>query len=93
MLNDIKESIFKEGFNKEIDVYTHKLDNLFKNLEKIAKKIESFFEGNVKVSINELDKEGHYLSLTKTRFSLIKDKFNDSFIEIEGENYFFFRRR
>jgi DNA mismatch repair protein MutS len=89
MFNDIKESIFKEGFNKEIDVYTHKLDNLFKNLEKIAKKIESFFEGNVKVSINELDKEGHYLSLTKTRFALIKDKFNDSFIEIDGENYFF----
>ena len=89
MFNDIKESIFKEGFNKEIDVYTHKLDNLFKNLEKIVKKIESFFEGNVKVSINELDKEGHYLSLTKTRFALIKDKFNDSFIEIDGENYFF----
>ena len=89
MFKDIKESIFKEGFNKQLDIYEFRIKELEDNLLKIAKKIESFFEGNVKVSINELDKEGHYLSLTKTRFNLIKEKFNETFIEIDNKNYFF----
>jgi len=89
MFKDIKESIFKEGFNKELDNYESRIKELENNLLKIAKKIESLFEGNIKVSINELDKEGHHLGLTKTRFNLIKDKFNEIFIEIDNKNYFF----
>jgi DNA mismatch repair protein MutS len=89
MFNDIKGSIFKKGFNKEIDFYNQKLLELNSNLQKIASKIENFFEGNVKVTINELEKDGHYLSLTKTRFALIRDRFNESFIEIDNKNYFF----
>ena len=89
MFQDIKESIFKKGYHKTIDNYLDKLKLYNENLKKIAERIESFFEGSVKVNINELDKEGHYLSLTKTRFSLIQDKFNESFVEIEGQNYFF----
>jgi DNA mismatch repair protein MutS len=89
MFNDIRESVFKKGYSKILDDYSDELAKLNANLELIAKKIESLFEGNVKLNINELDKEGHYLSLTKTRFNLIKDKFNDTFIEIDGNNYFF----
>jgi len=89
MFNDIKESVFKKGYSKILDDYSDELAKLNADLELIAKKIESLFEGNVKVSINELDKEGHYLSLTKTRFNLIKEKFNETFIQINDENYFF----
>jgi len=89
MFNDIKENIFKSGYSKSLDELNQKLNDLYSNLELIAKKIESFFESNVKVNINELDKEGFYLSLTKTRFNLIKDKFNETFVEIDKERYFF----
>jgi len=89
MFNDIKESIFKDGYNKTLDNYIARYKELHNNLLKIAQKTESLFDGNVKVSINQLEKEGYYLSLTKTRFNLIKDKFNDSFIEIDNKNYFF----
>jgi DNA mismatch repair protein MutS len=89
MFADIKESIFKENYNKTIDDYVQKIALLESYLMKISKKIESFFDGNVNVNINELEKEGHYLSLTKTRFNLIKEKFNDSFIDIDNVNYFF----
>jgi len=90
MFNDIKESIFKKGYSKNLDKYNIELEKLYFNLESIAKKIESLFEGNVKISINELDKEGFYLSLTKNRFNIIKDKFNETFVEV-GENRYFFK--
>jgi len=89
MYADIKESIFNKGFNKTLDIYNERKEALEANLEKIAKKIESFFESNIKVGIHVLEKEGYYLNLTKTRFNLIKEKFNESFIEIDGKNYFF----
>jgi len=89
MFSDIKESIFVKGYNKTLDNYNDRKKALENSLEKIAKKIESFFETNVKVGVYSLEKEGHYLNLTKTRFNLIKDKFNESFIEIDGKNYFF----
>jgi len=89
MFADIKESIFNEGYNKTLDNYNHRKKALENSLEKIAKKIESFFDTNVKVGVYSLEKEGYYLNLTKTRFNLIKDKFNESFIEIDGKNYFF----
>ena len=43
----------------------------------------------MKVEINQLDKEGFFLSLTKNRFNLIKDKFLDTFLEVDGKNIFF----
>jgi len=90
MFSDIKESIFRKGYSKLLDDYSAKLENLNNNLKLIAEKIENLFDSNgVKVSINELDKEGHYLSLTKTRFNLIQDKFEETFIDISGEKYFF----
>ena len=89
MFNDIKESIFKKGLNKTLDTYNQRVIFLEDSLKKISLKIESLFDSNIKIGINFLEKEGYYLNITKTRFNLIKDKFNESFIEIDGENYFF----
>jgi DNA mismatch repair protein MutS len=90
LFNDIREAFFKKGYSKKLDNYVENLEANYLKLQKIAERIEGLFEGNgVKVSINELEKEGFYLSLTKTRFNLIKEKFNETFVEVDGENYFF----
>ena len=86
-LEDIKESFFKEGVDKELDELINLKNRYFKELEKIKNKIESL--GDVKVEIGVLDKDGHYLLLTKNRFNLIKDKFLDTFLEVDGKNIFF----
>ena len=84
---DIKESFFKEGVDKELDELIKEKNYFINELVKIKKKIESF--GDVKVDIGVLDKEGHYLSLTKTRFNLIKQKFLETFLEVDGKKVFF----
>jgi DNA mismatch repair protein MutS len=83
---DIKESFFYKG-NKELDELIDKKDYYVNELSEIKKKIESL--GDVKVEIGILEKEGHYLSLTKNRFNLIKNKFLETFLEIDGKKIFF----
>ncbi len=84
---DIKESFFKEGVDKELDELVQERNYYVNELNKIKEKIESL--GDVKVEIGVLDKEGHYLTLTKTRFNLIKQKFLETFLEVDKKNIFF----
>jgi len=86
-LEDIKESFFKEGVDKELDELVREKEYYVNELNKIKKKIESL--GDVKVEIGVLDKEGHFLSLTKNRFNLIKEKFLDTFLEVDEKTVFF----
>ena len=84
---DIKESFFKKGVDKELDELIKEKEYYVNELLKIKEKIESL--GDVKVDIGVLDKEGHYLSLTKTRFNLIKQKFMETFLEVNNKKVFF----
>ena len=84
---DIKESFFKEGVDKELDEVIKKKSYYVNELNKIKEKIESL--GDIKVEIGILDKEGHYLTLTKNRFNLIKSRFLDTFMEVDKKNVFF----
>ena len=86
-LEDIKESFFKEGVDKELDELIKEKEYYVNELNKIKEKIETL--GDVKVEIGVLDKEGHFLSLTKTRFNLIKEKFLETFLEVDGKKVFF----
>ena len=86
-LEDIKESFFKEGVDKELDELIKEKKYYVNELGKIREKIESL--GDVKVDIGVLDKEGHYITLTKNRFNLIKQKFLETFLEVNGKNIFF----
>ena len=86
-LEDIKESFFKEGIDKELDELIEEKNYYVNEIGKIKNKIESL--GEVKVEIGILDKEGHYLGLTKNRFKTIKDKFLETFMEINGKTIFF----
>ena len=83
---DIKESFFKRGIDKNLDELVDEKEKYILQLKKIKNKIESL--GDVKVEINQLDKEGFYFSLTKNRFNMIKDKFSESFVDIDGEKLF-----
>jgi len=86
-LEDIKESFFKEGVDRELDELVREKEYYVNELNKIKEKIESL--GDVKVEIGVLDKEGHFLSLTKNRFNLIKEKFLDTFLEVDKKTVFF----
>ncbi len=86
-LEDIKESFFKKGIDKELDELILQKENLFKKLLIIKEKIESL--GDVKVEIDRLEKDGFYFTLTKNRFKMIKDEFLKSYVDIGGEKLFF----
>jgi len=84
---DIKESFFKEGIDRELDELVNEKKYYEKELNKIKEKIENL--GDVKVELGILDKEGYYLSLTKNRFNIIKQRFLDTFVEIDKRKVFF----
>jgi DNA mismatch repair protein MutS len=86
-LEDIKESFFKEGIDKELDELNNEKYYYVNELLKLKKEMEKL--GDVKVELNRLEKEGFYFSLTKTRFNLIKEKFLSSFSTIDNKNIFF----
>ncbi|WP_024791694.1 MutS-related protein [Lebetimonas sp. JS138] len=86
-IEDIKENFFNEGINKELDELNKEKKHYINELVKIKEEIEKL--GDVKVELSQLEKEGYYLSLTKTRFNLIKDKFLNTFTQINGKNVFF----
>jgi len=83
---DIKESFFKEGIDKELDQLVKEKKYYVNELVKLKEKIESL--GDVKVELGILDKEGHYFSLTKNRFNLIKQRFLETFTEIDNKKVF-----
>ncbi len=86
-IDEIKESFFKKGIDKELDELIKEREYYVNEIYKIKKKIESL--GDIKVDIGVLEKEGYYLSLTKSRFKLIKDKFLETFLEVDGREVFF----
>lgn len=89
--DQISENIFNKGIYPHIDKMERQKAERFSALETIACTIESFFEdaNRSTISIEWLESEGHYISLSKNRFALIEEKMMQSFITIEGQHYFF----
>jgi len=87
----INENLFREGIHPQIDKILDKKRESFKNIEKIALHVETLFEDNIKSSVNIglLDSEGYYITLTKNRYSIIKDTLLESFVTIDGKHHFF----
>ncbi len=91
MLKDIEDNMINHGINTKIDELNtqnkelkSKLD-IFKNhiLDLLEAKDSNF------VQINRLDKEGFYISLTKTRYNLIKKELLNSHLIVDDELYLF----
>ena len=89
--DQISENLFLKGIYPHIDKIESAKKERFCALEFIAKSIESFFEESQRstISIEWLESEGHYISLSKNRFALIEEKLMQSFVTIEGKHYFF----
>lgn len=89
----ISESLFELGYHKELDAQIQKRDELYCKLSIIQEKFESLIHENRDnadtsfVQIKRGDKEGHYLSVTKGRFSLIKEHIPQTFISIDQTVY------
>jgi DNA mismatch repair protein MutS len=96
---DIQDSIFMENIDINLDLLINKNKKLYKKLEIITDEINSLVaknanskdKGNIPkfATIEELDKEGHFISITKNRFSLISDDFEKAHIFIDDKPYFF----
>lgn len=87
MLKDVDSNMVCEGINVQIDELTNKNLELYSKLDLLKEHILSYLKSDDKnqVTINRLDKEGFYLSLTKNRFNLVKDELLNSHIIIDDE--------
>lgn len=87
MLKDVEVNMVCEGINTQIDELNIQNKDLYSKLELLKTHILSHLktEDTNYVGINRLDKEGFFLTLTKNRFNLVKEKLMDSHIIIDGE--------
>ncbi len=87
MLKDVEANMVCDGVNTKIDELNKENEELFIKLELLRNHILSFLKSSDSnfVSINRLDKEGFFLSLTKNRFNLIREELLNSHIIIDNE--------
>ncbi|NVJ53181.1 MAG: DNA mismatch repair protein [Campylobacteraceae bacterium] len=87
MLKDVESNMVCDGINHEIDELNRQNEQLYTKLELIKNHILNILNAKDSnfVSINRLDKEGFYLSLTKNRYNLIKDELSNSHIIIDDD--------
>ncbi|MCP4969811.1 MAG: DNA mismatch repair protein [Arcobacter sp.] len=87
MLKDVECNMVCDGINVTIDELNKQNEELYSKLELLRTHVLSFI--NTKdanyVSIQRLDKEGFFLSLTKNRFNLIREELLNSHIIIDDE--------
>lgn len=92
---DIENSLFQKGFHSELDGLIVKKEVVESKLELIRAKIIEILQDTTGktegeyVEIKQLDKEGHHLTLTRSRFALIEATLKKSFVSIEGVVYAF----
>lgn len=90
---DIKKSFFCSGVDHELDILLEQVSmqwdkltlirtSLLELIEKTTGKVSEDF-----VQIKQLDKEGHYIHLTKSRFFSIEEPLREQFISIDGTVY------
>jgi len=91
MLKDISTNIIKPNINSQIDALCKENEEIYQKLELLKSHILSFLNGSDSnfVSINRLEKEGFYLSITKNRYNSIKDELLNSHLVIDDKLYLF----
>ncbi len=90
---EISQSFFQAGFNAEIDSLIKQKNELQEKLETIRTEFVHLIEQQTGkperdyVVIKHLEKEGHHISITKSRYFLIEQMLSDSFVSIDGTVY------
>jgi DNA mismatch repair protein MutS len=89
--NQINSNFFKKGIFPSIDMLENEQQKQLHKIETIAQYINSLFDSKNQIyaTVNFLESEGYYISLTKNRFSLIEETLQSSFITIDKHHYFF----
>ena len=73
--NNIKSSIFREGLYPKIDIIQNKINKIKLFFNQLRKYFSNITGLEYKaIELKETDKEGHFISLTKKRGQLLKDK-------------------
>ncbi len=92
---NISTSIFQSGYDRQLDDLMQKRQSLDEKMQIIRAKILEVLEevtgkseGDY-VEIKQLDKEGHHITLTRSRFALIEQKIKRAFVSLDGMVYAF----
>jgi DNA mismatch repair protein MutS len=89
----ITRSLFQTGFHRDIDALITRRKEQEEKLEQIKTTIATLLEDkNGKdhtdyIGIKQLDKEGHYIHMTKSRYALIEEEIKKSFVSLNGTVY------
>lgn len=88
-------SFFQKGVNAELDELVKQQTTYETQLEAIREKmlevLQSITEKDERdfIHIKQLDKDGHYISITKSRFLLMEDTLRKEFISLDDQVYAF----
>jgi DNA mismatch repair protein MutS len=91
-IEQIDENIFKNGIYPNIDSLVEKQNRELNKIHRVARFIESLFEGTKIQSSTQLvqvaymESEGYYLTLTRGRFGVIEKRFKSSHLKIGEYN-------
>jgi DNA mismatch repair protein MutS len=88
MLKDVESNMICEGINTQIDELNSQNHVLYSKLELLREHILGLLNASSDsnfVSINRLDKEGFFLTLTKNRYNLVKESLLNSHIIIDDD--------
>jgi DNA mismatch repair protein MutS len=87
MLKDVECNMVCGGINVQIDEFNKENEELYSKLELLREHIFTYINSTDSkyVSINRLDKEGFFLSMTKNRYNLIREELLNSHIIIDDE--------
>jgi len=90
MQSEIKESFFLPGVDPELDDLLGEMKKESAKLDAISTVIADLLteklgnDASGFVEIKKLDKEGHYIHLTKNRYAMIADILKKQFVSIDG---------
>jgi DNA mismatch repair protein MutS len=94
--NQIDDNIIQEGINREIDELSNINNKLIDDLESVANVIRDTLADEVgkesssnMVKVEQTDKTGFFINITKSRYMLIAKNIKDKNIILDGERYFF----
>jgi DNA mismatch repair protein MutS len=78
-ITDINTNFFQVGIDNSIDELEKENIAYEEKIEIIAKRIDELYE-NKCANIEEYDKDGHYISVTRNRYKLIEDKLESEMV-------------
>jgi DNA mismatch repair protein MutS len=87
-INDININFFHEKIDSTIDKLELENIELEKKLSIISQRIDTLYE-NKCTNIEEYDKDGHYISITRNRYKLIEEKLQNEMVFCDDKPIFF----